>query len=100
MKNTNNVVTTPDFITRLADKGYTKKDSATVLGDFLDVIYEAIRAGEEVRLVGFGTFSVIDAKPKRIMNINTGKTEVVAAHSKLKFKPGTTLKRAAEGYSE
>lgn len=98
MKKSDKVLTTADFITRLADKGYTKKDSSTVLYDVLGVIYEAIRAGEEVHLVGFGAFSAIDTKPKKIMNIQTGKQETVAPHKKIKFKPGLTLKRAAEGF--
>lgn len=98
MNSSNGVVTTADFITRLADKGYTKKDSAVILGDILDVIYEAVRDGEEVRLIGFGTFGTIETKPKKIMNIQTGKAETVAPHKKVKFKPGLSLKRAAEGY--
>ena len=92
------IVTTADFITRLADMGYTKKDSSTVLYDVLKVIYNAISAGEEIRLIGFGSFSTIDTKPKKIRNVHTGKEETVATHKKIKFKPGLTLKRAAEGY--
>ena len=91
----NKTITTAGFITRLADKGYTKKDSALILNDVLDVIYEAMRAGEEVRLTGFGSFSVIDTKPKRIMNINTGKPELVESHKKVKFKAGDVLRRSA-----
>lgn len=91
---------TADFITRLADKGYTKKDSAIILGDVLDIIYEAIRTGEEVRITGFGSFSTIDTMPKEIRNIQTGELETVASHKKVKFKPGLSLKRAAEGFHD
>ena len=100
MNKTEKVVMTADFVTRLADKGYTKKDSAVILHDVLEVIYDALRAGEEVRLVGSGSFDSIETKPKKIMNIQTGKQETVAPHKKVKFKPGLTLKRAAEGYSD
>lgn len=92
------VLTTADFVTRLADKGYTKKDSTTILYDVLAVIYDAIRSDEEVHLIGFGAFSTIDTKPKKIRNVQTGKEETVAPHKKIKFKPGLTLKRAAEGF--
>lgn len=98
MKKTEKVLTTADFITRLADKGYTKKDSSTVLYDVLDVIYDAMRAGEEIHLIGFGAFSTVDTRPKKIKNIQTGREETVASHKKIKFKPGLTLKRAAEGF--
>ncbi len=91
------VITTADVVTRLADKGYTKKDSAVVIGDVLDVIYEAIARGEDVRLTGFGAFGVIDTKPKKIMNIHTGKTGMVESHKKVTFRPGEALKRAANG---
>lgn len=90
------VVSTADFVTRLADKGYTKKDSAIILADVLDVIYEAMRAGEEVRLFGFGSFGAIYTKPKKIRNIQTGKVDTVAPHKKVAFRPGLALKRAVE----
>ena len=90
------IVLTADFVTRLADKGYTKKDSAVILGDVLDVIYEAMRAGEEVRLTGFGVVGTVYTKPKKIRNIQTGKVETVAPHKKVAFRPGLALKRAAE----
>jgi len=93
----NKVLTTADVVTRLADKGYTKKDSAVVLGDVLDVIYEAMSDGDEVRIIGFGSFSVIDAKAKRFVNVQTGELSSVPAHKKIKFKAGEALKRAANG---
>ena len=74
------LITTPDIVTRLADKGYTKKDSAIVLADVLDVIYEGLREGKRVRITGFGEFSVIEAKAKKIMNVNSGTPTILAAH--------------------
>lgn len=96
MKEENKVITTADFITRLADKGYTKKDSAVILGDVLEVAYEAIQNGEEIHIIGFGSLSAFETKPKRVMNISTGKVEDVAPYMKIRFKPGLALKRAAE----
>lgn len=87
---------TADVVTRLADKGYTKKDSAVIIGDVLDVIYEAMENGETVSMNGFGRFSVRRMQTKDIININTGKRETVAAHNVIKFTPGAALKAAAE----
>lgn len=87
---------TADFITRLADKGYTKKDSAVIVADVLDVFYEAAKNGETVSLNGFGQMRVKRVKPKDIVNIQTGKRETVPAHNVIKFTPGLALKGAAE----
>lgn len=91
-----NKVLTADFVNRLADKGYTKKDSAVIIGDFLDVIYEAIGRGEEVKLTGFGTFSVKKAKSKDYVDVHSGERRTAKPHNKLSFKAGNALKRFVE----
>lgn len=88
------------FITRIADKGYTKKDSVVILGDILDTICEAVADGYEVNLSGFGSFCSIETKERRARNIHTGENMIVPAHRKIKFKPGAALRRAAEGMAE
>ena len=88
------------LVTRIADKGYTKKDSAVILSDILDAICEAVADGYEVYLSGFGTFGSIETKARRARNINTGEDIIIPAHRKVKFKPGASLKRAAEGKAE
>lgn len=88
------------FITRIADKGYTKKDSVVILGDILDTICEAVADGYEVNLSGFGSFSSIETKQRRARNVQTGEEMIIPAHRKLKFKPGAALRRAAEGVVE
>ena len=88
------------LITRIADKGYTKKDSAVILGDILDAICDAVAEGYEVCLSGFGSFSSIETKPRRARNVQTGEEMIIPAHRKLKFKPGAALRRAAEGAAE
>lgn len=86
---------TADFVTRLADKGYTKKDSAVILADVLDVIYEAIKNGESVNLIGFGSFKIKKINAKDIINVNTGERCTVPPHNIVKFVPGLALKQAA-----
>lgn len=91
-----NKVMTADFIDRLADKGYTKKDSAEILSDVLSIIYDAIEHGEEIRLMGFGTFCVKQTKPKEYVDVRTGKRSKTKPHNKVSFKAGIALKRSAE----
>ena len=85
------------FVTRIADKGYTKKDSAVILKDILDAICEAVADGYEVGLSGFGAFSSIETKPRHAKNVRTGEDIIIPSHRKIKFKPGAALSRAAEG---
>ncbi len=92
----NKTVMTADFINRLADKGYTKKDSAIILADVLDIFYNAIENGEEVKLTGFGSICAKPTKAKEYLDVRTGERKVSRAHNKISFKPGMTLKRAAE----
>ncbi len=91
-----NKVLTADFIDRLADKGYTKKDSAVILADVLDIIYDAIEHGEEIRLMGFGTFTVKQTKSKEYVDVRTGQRAKTKPHNKVSFRAGNALKRAAE----
>ena len=91
-----NKVLTADFIERLADKGYTKKDSAVILGDVLDIIYDAIKHGEEVRLMGFGSFSEKRTNAKEYVDVHTGERAKTKPHNKVSFKAGNALKRLAE----
>ena len=87
---------TADFITRLADKGYTKKDSAVIVGDVLDVFYEAFRNGEDVSLTGFGKFSIKQVKPRRIYNISLKKYDIVPPYNTVKFTPWLALRKTVE----
>ena len=90
------IITTADFISRLAEKGYTKKDSATIVSDVLDVIYNAMSNGEMIRITGFGTMGVKETSPREFRDIVTGETRMSKAHKKVYFKPGLTLARCVE----
>ena len=48
-----------ELIKAIADKaGFTQKDAATAYDAFIATVTEALKAGEKVQLVGFGTFEV------------------------------------------
>lgn len=67
-------------------------------GEAVDAVFEAItgslKRGDEVRLVGFGTFSVSKRKASVGRNPATGAEIKIAASNQAKFKPGKGLKDA------
>lgn len=88
-----------DFINRLSQKGYTKKDSAVILDDMLLTIREALVEGESVFLRGFGIFEVRQRAPKKVLP--PGKTEKVTipGYAVPTFIAGKQLKREVkEGF--
>ena len=72
--------------------GYTQKDIAEVLDVVVATIIEAVAAGDEVNIAGFGKFSV-SARPEREgRNPQTGETIVIAASKNPKFKASKNFK--------
>ena len=57
-----------------------------------DAITGALKKGDEVRLVGFGTFSVTQRKASTGRNPRTGETMTIKASTQPKFKAGKGLK--------
>ena len=74
--------------------GLTKKDAAYAIDTLVDVITTAIKKGDKVALVGFGTFQAVQRKARTGLNPQTGKTIQIPARKVPKFKPGKVLKEA------
>ncbi|HLN23311.1 MAG TPA: HU family DNA-binding protein [Patescibacteria group bacterium] len=74
--------------------GATKADSAKAVEATFDAITAALKAGEEVRLVGFGSFAVKDRAASEGRNPRTGETIQIAASKQPKFTAGKGLKDA------
>jgi DNA-binding protein HU-beta len=72
----------------------TKVSAASALEAMLDGIEKTLKKGEEVRLVGFGTFSVRERAAGKGRNPATGKEIKIAASRNARFKPGAKLKDA------
>jgi len=70
-------------------------------GDAVDAVIDAItatlKAGDEIRLVGFGTFSVSRRKATKGRNPATGAEIDIPASNQAKFKPGKGLKDTING---
>lgn len=72
----------------------TKTQSELILDATLKVIQEALKKGDEVKLVGFGTFSKTTRKSRQGRNPKTGETVKIPSAHIPRFKPGKDLKDA------
>ncbi len=70
----------------------TKADATRAIDSVIDSISGALSKGDEVRLVGFGTFSVMQRKATTGRNPRTGEPIQIPASKQPKFKAGKTLR--------
>jgi len=75
-----------------AEAELTKVSAAAALEAMLGGIEQTLKKGEEVRLVGFGTFAVRERAAGKGRNPATGKEIKIAASKNARFKPGAALK--------
>jgi len=84
-----------DLIGVVADKaGLTKAQAGDAVDAVFDAVTASLKKGEEVRLVGFGTFAVSQRKASIGRNPATGAEIQIPASNQAKFKPGKGLKDA------
>jgi DNA-binding protein HU-beta len=82
-----------DLIGAVADTaGLTKGDASKAVEAVFDTISASLKKGHEVRLVGFGSFSVTKRKASTGRNPRTGEPMAIKASSQPKFRPGKALK--------
>ena len=77
-----------------AGAGINKSQAAAALDTILESISKALKGGDSVTLVGFGTFSVASRGARTGRNPRTGDSLKIAAKSVAKFKPGKKLSDA------
>ena len=78
--------------------GLSKKDAEAAVKAFTDVVAEALKAGDKIQLVGFGTFEVSERAAREGRNPRTGETMVIEASRTPKFKAGKALKDLVNAY--
>ena len=84
-----------DLVAAVADStGLSKADSSSAVDGVFDAITNALKSGGDVRLVGFGTFSVAKRKASEGRNPRTGEKIQIPASRQAKFKAGKGLKDA------
>ena len=79
-----------------ADAGLTKKDAEKAVNGMINAITEALKNGEEVSLVGFGTFKVRERTEHSGINPQTKEPMTIAASKLPSFKAGKALKDAVQ----
>ena len=83
------------LVDMIAEKaGLTKADAARALDATMDSIKDALKNGEKVSLVGFGTFATSKREAREGRNPRTGETVSIAARTAVTFKAGSKLKDA------
>ena len=81
-----------DLISKVAENANLSKAQATeALNAVLDSIGGALKAGDKVTLVGFGTFSVSHRAERTGRNPQTNESITIPAKNVVKFKPGKEL---------
>ncbi len=84
-----------DLIADVAKKaGLSKTDAAKAVDAFVASVTGALKKGDEVRLVGFGTFAVTKRAASEGRNPRTGAKIKIAASKQPKFRAGKGLKDA------
>ena len=72
--------------------GLSKKDAEAAVKAFTDVVSDALKKGDKIQLVGFGTFEVSERAAREGRNPKTGESMKIEACKTPKFKAGKALK--------
>jgi len=81
-----------------ARSGLSPKDAEKALDAFTEIVPENLARGKEVRLIGFGSWSLREIAARKVKSIRTGKDVSLPAHKRVGFSVGTTLSQAAEAH--
>ena len=76
----------------VAKSGLSKKDAEAALNATVDAVKDALKAGDKVQLVGFGTFEVKAREAREGRNPRTGEKITIAASKHPAFTAGKALK--------
>jgi DNA-binding protein HU-beta len=85
-----------DLVNEVANVLKAKKDAQAAVDVVLSSITKALGKGEDVSLVGFGTFKVTNRKARKGRNPQTGEEIYIAASKVPKFVAGKPLKEAVK----
>ncbi len=86
-----------ELVASIVEKsGISKKDAEKALAAFVDSVSEALKKGEKVQLIGFGTFEIHERAARTGINPRTGEKLNIAAAKVPAFKAGAALKDAVK----
>jgi DNA-binding protein HU-beta len=84
-----------DLVAAVAESsGLSRADAEKAVEAMLTSITDSLKSGQEVRLVGFGTFAVSKRAASEGRNPRTGEKIAIPASNQPKFKAGKALKDA------
>jgi DNA-binding protein HU-beta len=84
-----------DLISEVAGtSGMTKKDAEKVINAFFATVEGALKSGDKIQLIGFGTFEVRERQARKGRNPQTGAEIDIPAAKVPAFKPGKAFKDA------
>ena len=85
-----------DLINEVAKVVSTKKEAQEAVDCVFSSITRALKKGDTVTLVGFGSFKVVERKARKGRNPQTGEEIDIKASKAPKFTPGKSLKEAVK----
>jgi nucleoid DNA-binding protein len=92
---TTEVVGKQELVKRIAEAtNVTQKQAGEIFDATLTTIKAALQAGEEIRLVGFGTFAVRESAERMGVNPQTRERMEIPAKARVRFSPGKELAEA------
>ncbi len=84
-----------ELVAAMAEKsGLAKKDAEAALNAFTESVADALKKGDKVQLIGFGTFDVAERAAREGKNPLTGEKIKIKVSKAPKFKAGQALKDA------
>ncbi len=89
-------MTKQDLVDKVAGIGLTKKQAAQAIDAVVDGITAALKKGDRVQLIGFGSFSVRKRAARIGRNPRTGAELKLPARKIPVFKPGEALKKVVK----
>ena len=78
-----------------ARAGLNLKETSKVLEAFTEVVREDVAQGHEVRLMGFGTWTLREVAARKVKSIRGGKQITIPARKRVGFSVGAVLSQAA-----
>lgn len=86
-----------DFVNAVAEKaGLDKAKAKAAVEAYAAVVAEALKEGDKVSLIGFGTFSVNERAERQGINPRTKEKQIIPAKKIVKFKAGAELSNAVK----
>jgi len=88
-------MTKADIVEKVCESnGFSKKESAQIVEQMFEILKKTLEEGENIKISGFGNFTVKAKADRRGRNPQTGEDIILEARKVLNFKPSKILKEA------